>query len=330
MTDSVEQAPKKILITGVGGMLGTDLGNVLRQDFEVVGLERRPVTHLTVPYDICDLTQARKTREAILSHKPAVIFHTAAMTDVDYCEEHQDEALANNVAATESVIDAANEIDVPVIFYSTDYVFDGKKKGEYEETDTPNPLSFYGKTKRMGEEYILRAAKHAIIFRITWLFGIWGRCFPKAILRQAAEVTHMNVVNDQIGRPTWSWDVAQAMRQLLLDKKGILLKPGAELFHLGNAGTIHWADYARFILKGSGLGAVKITDIPSAHLKRPAPRPANSVLSLAKSEKILGLKLRSWEEATLEFLPKLKSELAQLEAKTKARAAEKENAPDAS
>ena len=127
----------KILITGAGGMLGTDLGNVLRADFEIVGLERRPVTHLAVPYDICDLTQARKTREAILSHKPDVVIHTAAMTDVDYCEEHHDEALENNVAATEHVVDAANEIDVPVIFYSTDYVFDGKKQTAYVETDTP-------------------------------------------------------------------------------------------------------------------------------------------------------------------------------------------------
>jgi len=315
----------KILITGAGGMLGTDLGNVLSQEFEIVGLDRRPVTHLTVPYDICDLTQARMTRDAILSHKPEVIIHTAAMTDVDYCEEHHDEALAGNVAATEHVVDAANEIDASIIFYSTDYVFDGNKKGEYLETDTPNPLSFYGKTKRMGEEYILRVSKRALIFRITWLFGIWGRCFPKAILRQAAEATKMNVVDDQIGRPTWSWDVAQAMRQLLLNKKDVLLKSGANIFHLGNAGTVHWADYARFLLKGAGLGAVKIMDIPSAHLKRPAPRPTNSVLSLEKSEKILGLKLRSWEEATLEFLPKLKQELALLEAKAKAQAAEKEN-----
>ncbi len=316
----------KILITGAGGMLGTDLGNVLSPEFEIVGLERRPVTHLSVPYDICDLTQARKTRDAILSHKPALVIHTAAMTDVDYCEEHQDEALANNVSATENVVDAANEIDAPIIFYSTDYVFDGQKSGEYEETDIPNPLSFYGKTKRMGEEAILRVAKQAIIFRITWLFGIWGRCFPKAILRQAAEVTKMNVVDDQVGRPTWSWDVSQAMRQLLLNKKEALFKPGVEIFHLGNSGTVHWADYARFILKNSGLGSVKIKDIPSAHLKRPAPRPTNSVLSLDKSEKILGLKLRSWEESTLEFLPKLKDELALLEAKTKAQAAEKENA----
>jgi len=322
MTGSI---PTKVLITGAGGMLGTDLGNVLRPEFEIVGLERRPVTHLAVPYDICDLTQPRKTREAILGHKPEVIIHTAAMTDVDYCEEHHDEATANNVGATENVVNAANEIDAPVIFYSTDYVFDGKKKEAYVETDTPNPLSFYGKTKQLCEDYILRSAKRAIIFRITWLFGIWGRCFPKSILRQAAEMTQMSVVNDQIGRPTWSGDVSLAMKQLLLNKREVLLKPGTEIFHLGNGGTVHWADYARFILKSAGLAAVKIKDIPSEQLKRPAPRPANSVLALDKSEKVLGLKLRSWEDATLEFLPKLKAELAAAEAKAKAQAAEKEN-----
>ena len=320
------QPHMKVLITGAGGMLGTDLGSVLSSEFEVVGLERRPVTHLTVPYDICDLTQARKTHDAIVSHRPEVIIHTAAMTDVDYCEEHHDEALENNVAATENVVNAACEIDAPVIFFSTDYVFDGNKKGEYLETDTPNPLSFYGKTKRMGEEAILRAAKRAIIFRITWLFGIWGRCFPKAILRQAEEVKKMTVVNDQTGRPTWSWDVAQAMRQVLLHKKDLLFKPGVEILHLGNSGTVHWADYARFILKGSGLDAVKVKDISSEQLKRSAPRPANSVLSLKKAKTVLGLDLRSWEDATLEFLPKLKAELAALDARTKAQAAEKENA----
>lgn len=319
----------KILITGAGGMLGTDLTNVLKTDFEVVGLDRRPVTHLTVPYDICDLTQARKTRDAILSHRPNVIIHAAAMTDVDYCESHQDEAMDSNVGATGNVVSAANEIDAPVIYYSTDYVFDGKKKGEYDESDTPNPLSFYGKTKRLGEEALLNGAKRAIIFRITWLFGIWGRCFPKAILRQAAETQNMSVVNDQIGRPTWSWDVAHAMLQLLKNSKERVFSPGVDIFHLGNAGTVHWADYARFILKNSGLSSVKIKDIPTSQLERPAPRPANSVLALGKAETVLGLKLRPWEEATLEFLPKLKEEMALLAARTTAKAAEKDNAPDA-
>lgn len=319
----------KVLITGAGGMLGTDLTNVLRHDFEIIGIDRRPVTHLTVPYDICDLTQARKTRDAILSHKPDVVIHSAAMTDVDYCESHKDEALENNVVATKNVVAAANEVGAPLIFYSTDYVFDGKKSGEYAESDNTGPLSFYGKTKLLGEEAILAGAQRAIIFRITWLFGIWGRCFPKGILRQAAESKEINVVNDQIGRPTWSWDVAQAMLRVLKRGNDALFKPGTEIYHLGNSGTVHWADYARFILKNSGLQDIKINDIPSAKLERPAPRPANSVLALKKASEMLDLKMRSWEEATLEFLPKLKEEMTAWEAKSTARAAERENTSDA-
>jgi dTDP-4-dehydrorhamnose reductase len=319
------QTPFKILITGAGGMLGTDLSNVLGREFDVVGLERRPVTHLATPYDICDLTQARKTREAILSHKPGLIIHTAAMTDVDYCEEHHDEALENNVGATENVVSAAGEIDAPVIFFSTDYVFDGRKKGEYDENDVPDPISFYGKTKRMGEEIILRDAKRAVIFRITWLFGIWGRCFPKSILRQGAEAKKMNVVNDQAGRPTWSWDLAVAIQELLNKKREKILAPGSEIFHLGNSGSVHWADYARFVLKEAGLTTVKVKEISSADLNRLAPRPANSVLSLKKAENVLGLKLRPWKDAVTEFLPKLREALAAQEAKAKAQDAEKEN-----
>jgi dTDP-4-dehydrorhamnose reductase len=306
-------------------MLGTDLGNVLKHDFEIVGLERRPVTHLTVPYDICDLTQARKTRDAILGHKPDVIVHAAAMTDVDYCEGHQDEALENNVTATEHVVNAANEIDVPVIFFSTDYVFDGKKKEAYTEADTTNPVSYYGKTKRMAEMSIVRTAKRATILRISWLFGVWGRCFPKAILRQASEISTLNVVDDQMGCPTWTRDIAETLYKTIFHTWGRLLKPGVEIFHLGNAGSVHWADYARFILNGSGINGVSVQNISSSDLKRPAPRPANSVLSFEKFKKVFGIEMRSWEEATLEFLPILKSEMAAQEARTVAKDVEKEN-----
>ena len=315
----------KVLITGAGGMFGTDLGTVLNPDFEVVGIEKRPVTHLTVPYDICDLTQARKTRDVILSQSPNIVFHTAAMTDVDACEERHEEALEHNVEATKNVVAACNELDVPVIFFSTDYIFDGTKNGEYLETDKPQPINFYGNAKLQAEQFILAQAKRAIIFRITWLFGVWGRCFPKAILRQAADVKVLNVVNDQIGRPTYSWDLAEAMRLLLIEKKDILLAPGREVFHLGNSGTVNWADFARFILKESGLTAALVKNIPSTELKRPAPRPLNSVLSLEKAHKVLGVQLRSWEDATREFLPRLKKELSEQEAKVKAQSAEKEN-----
>lgn len=316
----------KILITGAGGMLGTDLTEVLKPDFEIIGLEKRHVTHLSVPHDLCDLTQARRTRDAILSHQPQVVIHAAALTDVDYCEEHHDEALEHNVEATKNVVAVCNELDIPIIFYSTDYIFNGSKKGEYLEEDAPDPVNFYGQTKLQAERFIMETANRAIIFRITWLFGVFGRCFPKAILRQAEEVKEMTVVDDQAGRPTYSWDVAEAMRALLLKKGDIVFAKGRQIFHLGNDGVVSWADFARWILQEAGL-PVKVKNISSAQLKRPAPRPQNSVLSLEKSKKILGLKLRSWEEAAKDFLPKWKEEKAMHDAKARAQAAEKENEP---
>lgn len=321
------QNQMKILITGAGGMLGTDLTVVLKPDFEVVGLEKRPVTHLSIPHDLCDLTQARKTRDAILSHQPNVVIHAAALTDVDYCEEHHDEAMEHNFEASKNVVAVCNDLDIPLIFYSTDYVFDGTKKGEYFESDQPHPVNFYGETKLQAERFIMENANRALIFRITWLFGVYGRCFPKAILRQAEEVKEMTVVKDQIGRPTYSWDVAMAMHTLLLSKQEVVFARSREIFHIGNKGTVNWADFARFLLKEAGFGATRIRNISSTQLKRPAARPLNSVLSLEKAKKVLRIELRNWEDATREFLPKWKDLKAAQEAKINAQAAEKENAP---
>lgn len=292
----------KILITGAGGMLGTDLAKALGPAFDVVGLDRKPAAHLSVPLDICDLTQTRKTQDCVVGHKPDLVFHSAALTDVDYCEEHQDEALANNVEATKNIVSACNELDIPLVFYSTDYIFDGKKKGAYVETDAPAPLSFYGKTKLLGEEAVLQNAKKAVIFRISWLFGVYGRCFPKSILRQAAEVKKLSVVSDQVGSPTYSRDIASAMARLMQTKKDILFAPGTRVYHLTNSGTTSWADLARFILKRSDLLKVRVEDITSDHLKRPASRPANSELSNGKTKTELGIELRSWQDAVKEFL----------------------------
>ena len=293
---------KKILITGAGGMLGADLVSALSSDFDVVGLDKKPAPHLACPLEICDLVQERKAHEAIVSQKPDLVFHCAALTDVDYCEEHHEEALAQNVEATQNVVRSCKELDIPVIFFSTDYVFDGSKKGKYTEEDETAPASFYGKTKRSCEEFILKESKKAWIFRISWLFGVYGRSFPKAILRQAAEVKKLSVVADQVGHPTYSKDVAAAMRDLLKSKTAVIFEPGNRLFHLVNSGVVSWADLARFILKESEFSNVRVENITSAQLKRPAPRPANSDLSTEKLKKELKIQLRSWKDAVKEFL----------------------------
>ncbi len=322
-----QETKLKVLITGAGGMLGTDLSIALADICDVSGLDRKPAPHLTVPYDICDLTHERQTRDAVLSREPKVIFHAAALTDVDFCEENHDEATLANVTATENIVRAANEIDATIVFFSTDYVFDGKKKSPYFETDATSPISFYGKTKQLAEEFILKNAKHAMIFRITWLYGIWGKNFPKAILRQVPDAKELKVVSDQTGSPTWSWDVAQAMYEIIQSHKEKILSAKPDIFHLHNDGFVHWADYARFILKTTGFDDIKILDISTSESRRAAPRPQNSTMSYEKMQKNFGIQMRSWQTATTEFLQKLNAFNIEQAKKAEETIAQKDNTP---
>ena len=281
--------PMKILITGAGGMLGTDLGNALSQEFEIVGLERRPVTHLTVPYDICDLTQARKTREAILSHKPEMIIHTAAMTDVDYCEEHHDEALENNVAATEHVIDAANEIDAAVIFYSTDYVFDGKKGELYTEDDAPNPLNVYGKSKLAGEEAVQKHAGSFLLFRTSWVFGNGPQNFIYKFRQWSQKSRVIKLSADEVSVPTSSADLVSVTLTSL--EKGL-----KGLHHLTNSGYASRYELGRYVAKVLSLDNL-IIPVPMSTFPSTLQRPAFTAMSNARLQKHLGLSIRDWRSA---------------------------------
>ncbi|OQA40990.1 MAG: dTDP-4-dehydrorhamnose reductase [Candidatus Omnitrophica bacterium ADurb.Bin314] len=314
------EAMLRIMITGAGGMLGTDLVHALEHEHEVIALDKRPAPHLARHLEICDLLQERKLRDTFASHKPDLLIHCAALTDVDYCEEHHEEAAAQNTEAVKCVTDLCNELNIPLVFFSTDYVFDGAKDGEYLETDRTAPVSFYGKTKRDAEAYITANAKRAVIFRISWLFGVYGRSFPKAILRQAAESGKLAVVRDQIGRPTYTRDVAEAIRDILARKKDAVFSEGVRLYHLTNTGETSWSDFARFILKQSGRNDVTVEDITSDRLKRPAPRPANSLLSLEKIFRELGVRLRSWEDAIPNFLIELEEARKAAEARAQAKA----------
>lgn len=312
-------ARQKVLITGVGGMLGTDLAEILKNDFEIIGLDKKPAPHLGRPIEICDLLQERKLRDVMLAHQPSVLIHCAALTDVDYCEEHPEEAEAQNVGATRNLVVLANELDIPIIFFSTDYVFGGTREGEYLEDDTGKPLSVYGRTKWEAEEVIRSTAKRAALCRISWLYGVYGRSFPRAILGQTESVKNIRVVSDQTGRPTYTKDVAGAILRMLSKKKEMVFDSGVRMYHISNSGQVTWAGFARFILEKLGRSDVTVEEISSRELNRPAPRPYNSVLSLKKTESALGIQFRPWEDAVADFLV----ELADTKKKEAAKAQEK-------
>ncbi|MCM8774813.1 MAG: dTDP-4-dehydrorhamnose reductase [Candidatus Omnitrophica bacterium] len=297
----------KILITGAGGMLGSDLASALQADFTLVGVDCREVPHLTIPCRRVDLSQKTETLDLVRAENPDVIFHAAAMTDVDGCESRRDEAFRNNLENTKYVVRAANELGSLLIFFSTDYVFDGTKEGEYVEDDPPNPLNVYAETKYLAEQFIQRHVDRYLIFRTSWLYGYYGKSFPRTILERALSVKRLTVVADQVGRPTYTQDIAAAFRELLSHQYQTLMANNRQIFHLAGEGIVSWANFARGILSLAQYDQVQVVDITSDQLDRPARRPHNSVLSTAKLRDKFGVHLRSWQKAMPEFLKQVRA-----------------------
>jgi dTDP-4-dehydrorhamnose reductase len=182
-----------------------------------------------------------------------------------------------------------------VVTLSTDYIFDGKKDTPYIEEDSPHPLNIYGRSKWRGEQYVQELMKDALIIRTQWLYGKHGKNFVASILRQAREKSVLQVVNDQIGSPTYTLDLSRAI-SLLIERKA------RGIFHVANSDSCSWYDYARAILKLSGIEGVKVVPVSSKKLAYPAARPAYSVLDTKKLKREMGLTLRPWAEALNDYL----------------------------
>jgi dTDP-4-dehydrorhamnose reductase len=208
--------------------------------------------------------------------KPDLVLHAAAWTDVDGAEDHQHAAETVNVRGTKNVV----ELGAPVVYYSTDYVFDGSKREPYVESDEPRPLSVYGRTKLEGE----REVREGWIIRSSWLFGWTGTNFVKTMLRLGAERHEVSVVADQTGSPTYVGHLAEATRELLALPQGV--------WHVAAEGECTWAEFARAIFEEAGMEC-RVREITTEELGRPAPRPAYSVL---RSERDAAPRLPHWRE----------------------------------
>lgn len=292
----------KLLITGIGGMLGSDLADELYRDFVTTGIVRRPVDFLPVPAVVRDLEKREDVIKVVLREKPAVILHAAAMTDVDGCESRRYEALRDNVEATKAVTEAANAAGAFLIFFSTDYVFDGAKGGEYSEDELCKPLNVYGETKWLAEQYIQHHAAKYIIFRLSWLFGLRGRSFPRTLLEKSASMTQFRIVSDQYGRPTYTRDVAKVIRFLLSERADALFASSGEVFHLAGADICSWFDFAAYLFDCAGLTQVRLEAIPTSQFPRPAKRPLNSALAVSKIRERLGVELPQWKDSIARFV----------------------------
>ena len=281
----------KFFITGGNGQLGYD---VKRE------LQNRGYTDILAPTrEELDITNEDAVKKMIREYHPSVIFHCAAYTAVDKAEEEMEACYQVNVLGTKYLTEAAKEVDAKIIYISTDYVFDGTKEGIYQIEDKTCPINYYGKTKYLGENFVLEYDNH-IIVRISWVFGIHGKNFIKTMLNLANTHKELNVVCDQIGSPTYTKDLAGLLVNMFLSNvKG--------LYHATNEGYCSWYEFAEFIFKESRK-KVHVHPILTKDYKTIAKRPLNSKLSKESLDDIGMKRLPEWQDAVLRYLKELKEE----------------------
>ena len=269
-------------------MLGSDLMTVLHAGLpndEVVGWDIGEI----------DIQKEEETVTKIEKLRPSVVVHLAAYTDVDGCELDEERAFAINAEGTKHVALAVSRCQAKMVYLSTDYVFDGNKREPYLESDSPHPLNVYGRSKLQGEQYVQAWAKKTLIIRAQWLYGRYGKNFVTSILRQANEKKVLSIVDDQIGSPTYTVDLAKAISVLIqFDARGI--------FHVANSDLCTWYAFGQTVLKLSGMDKVRVIPISSKELGRPALRPSYSVFNCQKLKRETGLALRPWSEAVRDYL----------------------------
>ena len=257
----------RILVTGAGGQLGA----ALREVFPEADARARRDLDVTAPIE--------------LGYRPSLVLHAAAWTDVDGAESDEAAALEANVNGTRHVA----ELGAPVVYFSSDYVFDGAKREPYVESDDPRPLSVYGRTKLLGE----REVREGWVVRSSWLFGWTGKNFVRTMLALGAERDEVRVVDDQRGSPTYVGHLAAASRELLTRSHGV--------WHLAAGGDCTWAELAAAIFEEAALDC-RVRPIATEELGRPAPRPAYSVL---RSEREDAPRLPHWRDGLRECLERL-------------------------
>jgi len=275
---------RRVLVIGSKGMLGTDLSARLSRDFEVFEAD----------IDEVDIRDFGAIKGLVAEVRPDEVVNAAAFTDVDGAESNGWLAYEINAEGARHVAKAAASVGARCTYIGTDFIFDGRKGSPYLEDDTPNPLCVYAKSKLAGELYVQQHSPRHLIVRTAWLFGIHGKNFIEAILRQAKS-SDLRVVADQVGSPTFAVDLAEAIARLLkTDETGV--------FHCTSSGSCSWFEFAKAIVVEAGFQDVKVSAITSQELCRPAARPAASVLDNTKLYVKIGFRMPTWQDALTRYL----------------------------
>lgn len=280
----------KILVTGYKGQLGYDVVNeATSRGIEAIGVD----------IDEMDITNPDQVNTVIKSGNYDAVVHCAAWTAVDKAEEPElfETVKKVNATGTKYIADVCEELDIPLMYFSTDYVFDGEGTTPWNEYDERHPLNVYGLTKAQGEEFVEKLKKHFII-RIAWVFGKNGNNFIKTMLRLGKERGAVSVVNDQVGNPTYTYDLAKLVVDMIqTDKYG--------KYHATNSGDfISWYDFACEIFKQAAMD-VKVTPVDSNQFPAKAKRPKNSRMNQTELDKNGFNRLPAWQDALGRYLKEI-------------------------
>ena len=286
----------KILVTGANGQLGKELRQLcgVYPQFEFIFLSK----------DDLPVNNFELLRNTFKIYHPQFCINCAAYTDVDRAESEKDLAFIVNGEAAGVLAAICTEYDTKFIHISTDYVFDGMATIPYKEESPANPATIYGISKLKGEEQAFQLNPDTIILRTSWVYSEFGKNFVKTILKLLHEKEEINVVNDQVGSPTYALDLADTILKIIAGSQPSTAnyKPG--IYHFSNEGVISWYDFAIAIKELSGAKC-KINPIPTSQYPTPAKRPAYSVLDKTKIQQTFGIKLKDWKESLAVCLNKI-------------------------
>ena len=279
---------QKVIITGANGMLAYALKETIGSNFDLIALTEKEL----------DITNSEDVLYTMRDIRPDVLVNTAAYTYVDKAEQEQTLARLVNGTAVGYIAKACNITNTRVIHISSDYIFDGEKEGDYTENDEPNPVSVYGISKLIGEQELTKHTDNYVIIRSQWLYGDHGSNFAETIISLAEKKDELKVVDDQYGSPTYTMDLAQAIK-LIIQRNDIK----KDIFNFSNEGVVSWFGFAKDIFRLMGV-EIKLIPVDSSAYPRPAKRPHNSALDKTKIKKALGLDIRPWYDALYEYMKK--------------------------
>jgi len=284
---------QKILVTGANGQLGMELRDLSPRfshpidiwfEFVFVSREELPVDNFSAVKDFFE------------KHRPQFFVNCAAYTKVDAAESHKEEAFLINAEAVSVIADLCRQNETKLIHISTDYVFDGSSAEPYDEGSPTNPVSVYGASKLAGEQYAMEMDPETIIIRTSWVYSSYGNNFVKTMLRLMKERTEINVVNDQIGSPTYAADLGEAILNIVEFTTHDSLHTTHGIYNFSNDGVISWFDFAVAIKELTG-SQCKINPIPTSQYPTPAKRPMYSVLEKTKIQETFNIKLKNWRDS---------------------------------